>query len=287
MSAPIPKLAGVCGWPIHHSLSPALHGWWLRKLRLAGAYVPFLVRADEAGRAFRSLPKTSIAGVNVTLPLKRTAWEAADLRTPDAERVGVANCLYMRDGGLVAHNTDVEGFAAPLLARRTAAQLAHTTAVVVGAGGASRAVLGALLGLGVPEIRLTARRNRQARERADAMAVPNLHTLPWESRHEALRGAGLIINATSAGLAGSEPLDLRLGVSSPDALVYDLIYTPRETPLLREARLRGLETLDGLPMLVAQARPAFELFYGVRPPDDLDPLPWLEAHLAPPPSGIA
>ena len=279
MSAPIPKLAGVCGWPIHHSLSPQLHSFWLRKMGVAGAYVPFLVRPDEALHAFRSLAKTSIAGVNVTLPLKQAALEAADAATDDARQLGAANVLYRRGGRLVAHNTDREGFAAPLLDRLNPKELSHVTALVVGAGGAARAVVGALGWLGLPEIRVSARRDGQAEALTDGFSLPSVYPVAWGQRHEALRGAALVVNATSGGMVGKPALDLDLGTAGEGAVAYDLIYTPRETPFLAQARERGMDTIGGLEMLVAQARPAFAIFYGQTPPPELDPTPVLEALL--------
>jgi len=151
-SRPIPKLAGVCGWPIHHSLSPVLHSFWLRQMGVAGAYVPFAVDPITAVEAFRTLKRTSIAGLNVTLPLKSSAFKAADVATEEAQKLGVANCLYKSGGELIAHNTDLEGFAAPLISKMGADRLQNGSVLVIGAGGASRAVLGALLSLGVPEI---------------------------------------------------------------------------------------------------------------------------------------
>ena len=281
-AAPLPTVAGVCGWPIHHSLSPLLHTYWLRGMGLAGAYVPFLVRPDRAVAAFRSLPRTSIAGVNVTLPLKAQALASADRASPEAKRLGAANLLYRDRGELVAHNTDPEGFLAPLLEQMDSDRLRRSSAVVFGAGGAARAVVGALSGIGVPDIRVCARRAAPARDLAARFALPSLHTYPWERRQEALGGAALVVNATSAGLKGRAPLDVRLGRSGvePGALAYDLVYTPRLTPFLREAREAGLATLDGLPMLVEQARPSFARLFGQRPPAALDPLPLLERELS-------
>ena len=275
-AAPIPKLAGVCGWPIHHSLSPQLHTYWLQRTGITGAYVPFLVRPDRAVDAFRSLVKTSIVGVNVTLPLKRLAYEAADARTEDAQHLGVANVLYKRGGQLIAHNTDREGFAAPLIERIPPERLRHCTAVVFGAGGAARAVLGALVALGVPEIRLCARREEAARALADDFALPSLYVTDWAARDTVVRGAALIVNATSGGMAGKPPLDVSLAKADAGALAYDLIYTPRMTPFLADAKAHGLETLDGLAMLIGQARPAFRIFYGQNPDPAADPEPLLE-----------
>jgi len=178
MSRPIPKMAGVCGWPIHHSLSPMLHSYWLREMGIAGAYVPFAVRPDEAVYAFRSLKRTSIAGVNVTLPLKNLAFKAADAATADAEKLGVANCLYKRGGNLIAHNTDLEGFAAPLIKAMGPSLIARTPAVVYGTGGAARAVIGALLALGSAEIRLCGRTDIRAESMVKDIGVPSLYAVP-------------------------------------------------------------------------------------------------------------
>lgn len=279
MSVSIPKLAGVCGWPIHHSLSPVLHTHWLRALNIRGAYVPFMVKPWEAQSAFQSLKQTTIGGVNVTLPLKGAAFLAADQRTDDAEKIGAANCLYVREGELIAHNTDLEGFAAPLKTRRTSDALYEMTALVIGAGGASRAIIAALLGLGIPEIILTNRTDSKAEDLVAQVGLPSFYALPWSKRHLAVKRADLIVNASSAGMSGYPPLDLSLKGARPTALVYDLIYTPEKTPLLKAAERQGLETMGGLDMLIAQARPSFELFFGQATPND-DPAPILRQALA-------
>lgn len=267
----VSKLAGVCGWPIHHSLSPLLHNFWLKELDLSGAYVHFAVRPDEALRAFKSLKSTSIAGVNVTQPLKEIAFQAADEQTPDATKLGVANCLYKRGDKLIAHNTDLEGFAAPLINAMGARQLSEKPALIIGTGGASRAVIGALLALNVPEIRITGRTNSKAESLATMVNVPSFYAVPWEERNVAIETAGLIINATSGGMTGKPQLDIDISRAQPGSFVYDLIYTPRQTKLLREAKAAGCKTLGGLEMLIAQARPSFKLFYGVAPPKQPDP----------------
>jgi len=271
MSRPIPKLAGVCGWPIHHSLSPILHSWWLKQMGIAGAYVPFAVDPKNAVKAFQSLIQTSITGVNVTLPLKGLAFRAAEIATEDAQKLGVANCLYKSGGKLVAHNTDLEGFAAPLLAKQGVHRLQNGSVVVIGAGGASRAVLGALLSLGIPEICLVNRTDRKAEDLVEQVNVPSLYTLPWAKREEAIERADLIVNASSAGMTGKPALDVSLANGRTGALVYDLIYTPRQTALMKDALVNGMETLGGLEMLIAQARPSFKLFYGMLPSVELDP----------------
>lgn len=271
MSRPIPKLAGVCGWPIHHSLSPMLHSYWLKEMGVAGAYVPFAVDPKDAVRAFQSLKQTSIAGVNVTLPLKSAAFTAADVATEAAQKLGVANCLYKSKGRLVAHNTDLEGFAAPLMSRFGAERIQNSSALVIGAGGASRAVLGALLSLGMPEICLINRTDSKAEDLVSQVDVPSLYAQPWAQRQAAVARADLIINASAAGMKGKPKLDISLENGKAGGLVYDLIYTPRQTSLMRQAKANGMQTLGGLEMLIAQARPSFNLFFGQTPPLDLDP----------------
>lgn len=271
MSRPVPKLAGVCGWPIHHSLSPVLHSYWLKEMGLAGAYVPFAVDPKDAVDAFRSLKKTSIIGVNVTLPLKSAAFKAADIATADAQKLGVANCLYKSKGRLVAHNTDMEGFAAPLLSRFGAEKIQGGFVLVIGAGGSSRAVLGALLSLGMREVCVINRTDSKAEDLVSQVDVPNFYTLPWAQRQEAVARADLIVNATSAGMSGKPKLDISLEDGRAGSLVYDLVYTPRRTALMRQAKANGMQTLGGLEMLIAQARPSFRLFFGKTPPLEFDP----------------
>ncbi len=267
----ISKLAGVCGWPIHHSLSPLLHNYWLRETGIKGVYIPFALRPDEALRAFRSLKQTSISGVNVTLPLKEIAYEAADEVTDDAEKLGVANCLYKRGGKLVAHNTDLEGFAAPLLSQMGANELSGATVLIIGAGGAAKAVIGALLSLAVPEIRITNRTDDKAAALADIVNLPSFYAVPWAERNQSLRSADIIVNASAAGMKGMPELDIDLDGALDSAFIYDLIYTPRNTGLLKQAKARKLRHLGGLEMLIAQARPSFKLFYGRPAPRDSDP----------------
>lgn len=276
---PIPKLAGVCGWPIHHSLSPILHSHWLREVGVRGAYVPFMVKPWEARTAFETLKKTTIAGLNVTLPLKMEAFLAADERTEDAQRIGAANCLYVRRGKLIAHNTDLQGFSDPLRARRSVDDLAAMSALVIGAGGAAKAVVGALLSLGVPEIMMVNRTDSKAEDLVAQAGLPSFYALPWSSRQIAVQRADLIINASSAGMVGYPALDINLAKAPKTALIYDLVYTPEVTPLLDDAKANGLETIGGLDMLIGQARPSFQLFFGVSAPDS-DPSDVLRSALA-------
>ena len=265
------KLAGVCGWPIHHSLSPIIHNFWLKALGIKGAYVHFAVRPDKAVKAFESLKQTSIAGVNVTLPLKSLAFQSADEHSSDALKLGVANCLYKKSGLLIAHNTDMQGFAAPLIKRLGGASLANKSALIIGTGGAAKAVIGALLSLNVPEIRVCGRNDQLAEDIASSVNVPSIYNIPWDQREIAVKNSGLIVNASAGGMAGKGQLDLDLSGIEPSCFVYDLVYTPRETPLLKNAKAMGCETLGGIEMLIAQARPSFKYFYGQLPDESLDP----------------
>ncbi len=280
MSAPIPKLAGVCGWPIHHSLSPMLHSFWLRKMKLPGAYVHFAVRPDKAHDAFQSLKKTSIVGVNVTIPLKHLAHEAADRLSPDARKLGVVNCLYKSKGELVGHNTDLEGFAAPLLQHFGARQVMNVPAMILGNGGASQAVIGALISLNCPEIRLCGRNNDKSEAICADINIPSLYPVRWEERHIYLPSTGLIINASAGGMAGNSELEIDLARAHPESFIYDLVYIPEKTGLLKQAEQYGLSHIGGLEMLIGQARPSFKLFFGKTPPLDLDPAPILRKTLA-------
>lgn len=274
------KLAGVAGWPVHHSISPVIQNFWLQKMGIKGAYTMFAVHPNEAVSAFQSLKRTTICGLNVTIPLKGKAFEAADEVTPDAQKLGVCNILYRRGDKLIGHNTDMEGFAGPLLQRVGHNYILNNTVTVIGAGGAGRAVIGALLAIGAPEIRLINRTDERAEVLAQNVNVPSLYAVPWRRMKDAIYGSGLIINASAAGMTGMPPLKLNLEYLAPGGWVYDLVYTPQNTGLLKNARWRGFNTIGGLDMLIAQARPSFKQFYGQLPPHDLDPKDLLIRHLS-------
>ncbi len=273
------KLAGVAGWPVHHSLSPVLHNYWLSQTPLRGAYTMFAVHPSEAKYAFQTLKRTTISGLNVTIPLKGIAFDAADERTPDAMKLGVCNVLYKKQDKLIGHNTDMEGFAGPLLRHIGHNFILNNAVTIIGAGGAARAVLGSLLALGAPEIRLLNRTNARANKLAASVNIPSLYACDWEDRQQAIANAGLLINASAAGMAGHAGLDLNLKNMTENAWVYDLVYTPLHTALLKQAKTHGLRTIGGLEMLIAQARPSFKLFYGIDAPDSEDVKALLIKHL--------
>lgn len=267
-----PRVAGVVGWPVAHSLSPTLHGAWIAALGLDAAYKAFAVSPEDAPAALRSLPETGLAGVNVTVPHKATALQAADRVSQRAERIGVANLLtVMPRGEIQADNTDALGF---LDGMARAGVDGRGPAVVLGAGGAARAVAVALAEAGCQDIRFLNRSVEKAQQLADlakSCGIEETAARPWSDAADVLRGARLLVNATSLGMHGSQPLDVPdLLLLAEDAAVYDLVYAPRETELLKTAKACGRVAIEGLDMLIGQARPSFEAFFGVAPPESID-----------------
>lgn len=259
------KLAGVMGWPIGHSLSPRLHGYWLRHYAVDGAYVPLAVRREDFAGAVRMLPRLGFAGANVTVPHKEAALAAVDEAAGEARRIGAVNTIVVRaDGSLMGWNSDGFGFMENLKAGVPDWNPGLGPAVVLGAGGAARAVCAALVDGGVPELRLV---NRTA-SRAEALAADiggPIEVVSWAERESALDGARLLTNTTTLGMAGNPPLDLALERLPPEAAVTDIVYAPLKTPLLVAAAARGNPTVDGLGMLLHQARPGFAAWFGVEP----------------------
>ena len=264
------QLAGVIGFPISHSRSPRLHGFWLRRHHIDGHYVPLHIAPEDLGNALKILPKIGFAGANVTLPHKEAALALADHITPLARRIGAANTLAFTGRGIEADNTDAHGFAANI--EDIAPHWAPRRVAVIGAGGASRAVLAALQDRGATDIRLANRSfERAARLAAEFGATP----IAWEARETMLDGCDTLVNATSLGMTGQPPLSLRLDDLPRTAIVNDLIYTPLETPLLAAARARGNPVVDGLGMLLHQAAPGFERWFGVAPRVDQELRDWV------------
>ncbi len=258
-------LAGVMGWPVSHSLSPRLHGYWLRQHGIDGAYVPLPVAPDHLEHALRALPRLGFRGVNLTVPHKHSALSYLDKVTDIAARIGAVNTVFVSDqGDLAGTNTDATGFMENLQRGAPAWQESSRPAVVLGAGGAARAVVVALIDAGVPEIRLLNRTVEKANILAADLTGP-IKVVEWQQRSEALAGAGLLINTTTLGMVKQEPLEISLEALPTDAVVNDLVYVPLETPLLAAARHRGLNAVDGLGMLLHQAVPGFEGWFGIRP----------------------
>jgi shikimate dehydrogenase len=258
-------LAGVMGWPVMHSRSPMLHGYWLRKHGLAGAYVPLEIRIDRLAAALRALPALGFSGCNLTIPHKVEALKIVDTLDPFARRVGAANCIVVgADGSLGGFNYDGWGFVENVVERVPGWRADAGPVVVVGAGGGARAIVASLLDRGAREIRLV---NRSP-DRATALAADlggAIAAVGWDDRARALDGAAMVVNTTSLGMVGQPALDLPLDALPKSALVSDIVYTPLETPLLSAARKRGNPAVDGLGMLLHQARPAFKAWFGILP----------------------
>jgi shikimate dehydrogenase len=258
-------LAGVMGWPVMHSRSPKLHNYWFAEHGLSGAYVPLAIPPENLQRALRALAPLGFSGCNLTIPHKEAALAILDEVDPAARRIGAVNCVVARpDGILFGTSTDGYGFLASILQEQPGWRADAGPVVVIGAGGGSRAVVWSLAEQGAKEIRVVNRSFDRARELAEAFGAP-VRALPWPDRHAALDGAATLVNTTSQGMAGQAPLDLDLGLLPPRALVADIVYVPRETPLLAAARQRGNPTIGGLGMLIHQARPAWKAWFGIEP----------------------
>ena len=269
------RIAGVMGWPVAHSKSPRLHNFWLERYGIDGAYVPLAVRPGDIATALRALGALGFAGVNLTVPHKQAALAAVDEVDEAARRAGAVNMIVVRaDGTLAGSNTDGYGFLENLRDGADGFDAAAGPATVIGAGGAARAVCVALQDAGAPEIRVVNRTPSRAEALAGALGGV-VRAVRWGERAAALDGAALLVNATSCGMTGEAPLDLDLDALGAGAVVTDIVYTPLLTPLLARAAARGNRTVDGLGMLIHQARPAFAAWFG-RDPEVTDAV---RAHL--------
>jgi shikimate dehydrogenase len=269
------QIAGVFGWPVTHSRSPRLHGYWLQHYGIDGAYIPFATPPAQFEPALRSLIMLGFRGANVTLPHKEAAFELVDERSERAKRIGAVNTVIVREEGtLLGDNTDGFGFVEHLRSSVPDWRPSTGPAVVLGAGGAARAIITALLEAGVPQIRLVNR----TRDRADLVAAAvSLQSFEgasfkgrvvvddWEKRDALLEGAALLVNTTQLGLTGQPPLEIDLAALPAEAVVDDIVYVPLETPLLAAARQRGNRVVDGLGMLLHQARPGFAAWFRTEP----------------------
>ncbi len=267
------RLAGVVGWPVMHSRSPRLHNFWLQRYGIDGAYVPLAVQPGLLGVALRGLLYSGFAGVNLTIPHKEAALALCDEHDEIAARAGAANTLtFTEDGRIFGSNTDGEGFFNNLAS--AGVDPTAGPALLLGAGGSSRAIAAALLAKGV-RVRVTNRTDQRARALADQL--PGLEIVPWDQREDALADHALLVNTTSVGLSGgnaSDPEDgapgspVSLDRAPPGLVVNDIVYVPLQTRLLADAAARGLRTIDGLGMLLHQARPGFTAWFGVEPEID-------------------
>lgn len=258
-------MAGVMGWPVAHSRSPAIHNHWIQDYGLTGAYGLFPVKPQELETAIRGIQALGLAGCNITIPHKVEAMKFMDWVDPLAQRMGAINTIVRQaDGALHGFNNDGFGYIQSLREEQPTWRADTGPIVILGAGGASRAILLSLMDEGATEVRLLNR----SRSKADALADEfgsRITVVEWSDRQNALSGATLLVNTTSQGMHGQPALDIELTQLPISAVVSDAIYVPLETPLLTSARLRGNPTVNGLGMLLHQARPAFQAWFGVMP----------------------
>lgn len=258
-------MAGVMGWPVMHSRSPKLHNYLFARYGLAGTYVPLAIKPEGLEAALRALAPLGFSGCNLTIPHKERALALVDAVDPVARRIGAISCVVVRpDGSLAGSNNDGYGFVHNILQQQPGWRADAGPVVVIGAGGGARAVVYSLAERGAREIRLTNRTFARA-QALERQFGPPLTVIPWDDRHTALNGAAMLVHTTSQGMVGQPPLDLALDRLPTSALVCDIVYIPLETPLLAASRRRGNRTVDGLGMLLHQARPAWQAWFGLDP----------------------
>jgi shikimate dehydrogenase len=257
------KRACVIGWPVSHSLSPVIHGYWLEEHGLEGEYVKAAVEPKDFEGFLTSLAARGFCGANITVPHKIEAYRLCELRDGAAEAIGAVNTVWLDAGRLAGSNTDAYGFTANLDSESPGWDRCGGPAVVVGAGGAARAIVWALIQRGFEDVRIVNRTGRRAAELA--ASFPPARAFGFESLARVLEGAGLVVNTSTLGMAGAPALDIDLSAIGLNATVSDIVYHPLETDLLRQAKEGGWKTVDGLGMLLHQAVPGFEKWFGLRP----------------------
>jgi len=274
MTSELKKTAGVMGWPLSHSLSPRLHGYWIDKYGVNAGYEDRPVRPEELEGMLRRLPAECLQkgeifrGTNLTIPLKETVMDMVDVLEPSARRIGAVNTIVIGESGeMIGRNTDGIGFMDSMNEHPDVAALQGGTAVLIGAGGAARAVAVALVDMGFTKIMMTNRTRARAENLAAHIGAP-AEVIDWQARAECLAEADFLVNTTSLGMSGQPPLDLALDQLKVAAIVTDIIYAPQQTELLKTAKSRGNETIEGIGMLLHQAKAGFEAWFGTRPEVD-------------------
>jgi shikimate dehydrogenase len=257
------RLAGITGWPVSHSRSPRLHGFWLDRYGIDGAYLPLPIEPARFPEAVRGLMLSGFAGINCTIPHKIAAFEVCDVVDPSARRAGAVNTLVFEGGRIIGSNTDGWGFLENL--RANGINPAAGPALVLGAGGSARAISAVLLDLGV---KVTVANRTRTRAEGLARELPGLAVIDWDRRDLALADQALLVNTTSLGMSGHPPLEIDLDRGATGLTVADIVYVPLETPLLAAARVRQIRCVGGLGMLLYQAVPGFRTWFGVEPSVD-------------------
>ncbi len=270
----IQKVAGVMGWPISHSLSPRLHGYWISKYDIYACYDPWAVKPEYLERTLHALVKQcseegqEFRGTNLTIPLKEVALDIVDKLDPVARRIGAVNTIVVEeDGQLSGRNTDAEGFCNSLLEHVEKSQLKDAAVSIIGAGGAARAVAVGLMDMGAASLKICNRSSERAVDLADHLGTIATAEI-WENRHDILAETDILVNTTSLGMRGQPELDLDLSALPENSLVTDIVYTPLKTNLLLEAESKGHKVVDGLGMLLHQARAGFKAWFDIDPEVD-------------------
>lgn len=261
------KKAAVIGYPVKHSLSPRLHNYWLKKYNIKGEYTAIEVPPEGLAEFISTMAANGFCGVNLTIPHKEAVMDLLDYIDDNAKKIGAVNTIVVKAGKLFGKNTDAYGFSENISSSHHLV-ISSSKAVVLGAGGAAKAVIFALQQLGFKEIIITNRTRARAEELVSSYQrtlVSSITIAEWNDRNNILENADLLVNTTSLGMTGKEPLDIDLSLLPKTALVTDIVYSPLITPLLAQAIERGNPTVDGLGMLLHQAVPAFEAWFGVKP----------------------
>ncbi|MBR1777437.1 MAG: shikimate dehydrogenase [Alphaproteobacteria bacterium] len=257
--------AGVIGYPVHHSKSPIIHNYWLKKYQIKAEYKAFEVQPEGLRDFISDLRTANFSGINVTVPHKVAVMDCVDELSDAAKNAGAVNTVIVKENGtLLGHNTDGFGFLANIQEKKTDFNVKQKPVVVLGTGGAARGICAALISAGAPEIRLVYR----TKEKAENIALSiggNFRLIEWSQKEKTLREAGLLANATTLGMNGFDPLEIDLSALDSEAVVADLVYSPLQTELLKQAEQKGYIAADGLGMLLHQARPAFQAWFGIMP----------------------
>jgi len=257
--------AGVIGWPIDHSLSPRVHGFWLRAHGVNGSYQAIAVEAHALPGLLENLAADGFSGLNVTVPHKEAVLDHLDAVSEAASKIGAVNTIVVDEKArLIGSNSDGFGFLENLKQGCLGFTAQAGAAIVLGGGGAARAIVAALIDEGAPDIVLINRTRKRAEILANDLGGP-VRVVDWADREQALENAALLVNTTTLGMRGKPALDLSLRTLPMGAIVNDIVYAPLDTPLLKAARARGNATVDGLGMLLHQARPGFAAWFGVDP----------------------
>ena len=258
-------IAGVLGNPIAHSKSPILHQFWLKQNKIKGFYIPLKVSENDLEMTLKNLPKIGFSGVNVTVPHKESVMSLAKIKTERASLIGSANTLtFLPEGGFKADNTDGYGFMKNLEEQAPVWDPKEAKVLVLGAGGACRAVIGALLESGVEKLHVTNRTQKRAKD-LQVFFNSQIELIEWSEKEELLKSVNTVINATTLGMVGSDELQFSLSTANENTTIVDLVYNPINTPLLVEAHKKGCHVVNGIGMLLHQAIPGFNEWYGVKP----------------------